>query len=494
MGIVFRQSVKSSIVIGVGALLGAVIIYLSTLIIPKTEFGLIRYFTNISAVASQVTMLGTNILLAIFVHRYDNDPDKKSILITACIVITVVTTAVLSLFYILFRQYITSGFQSADQPYISQFYYWLPIFVLLWGLLLLLEHYLNSQLKVAKSLFMREILLRILNLAVIGLYAMGWISFKALFILSILIYAVPVVVLYYLCTQTPGFRWNFGWKRIPASERKEIIHFAWYHMLMGISINLLGYLDSLMLAPLDKNGLRSVGEYAVAIYIITILQIPYRSMSSASLPDLTKSYNNKDYPALQNFFTRASQNVLLATTLLGLLIVFNMPNVVALLSGYEIITSLVLILIIGRFVDIASGLNNELISISKYYKFNFYLSLLLIVCIFVLNRIFIPIYGVYGAAWSNTIALSAFNICKIIFLWRKLGLQPFSKSTLYILLAGGLTAGLAWLMPYMSYPIADGMIRSTGICILFATFIIVFKASPDLNNYLLSIRQNKRLF
>lgn len=495
MGIVFRQSVKSSIVIFAGALLGALIIYLQQLYFPKQEFGFIRNFTNQAVVMSQVTMLGMNIVLAIYIHKYPPGDARKPVLITLSLLIPVVITSLLSVFYFLLKPQIIHLFKPVDQPFVDHFYLWLPIFTLLWSVLLLLEHYLNSQLKIALSVLMREVVLRVFNIVVIVLFVAGYFSYNQFVIGSVLIYLFPIIFLWIVCKKTEGFGISFQWHLISRKEFNDIIHFAWYHTLMGISLNLLGYLDALMLAPLDKSGVSSIAEYSIAVFIITIMQIPYRSMATAALPDLTKSYEVGDMEKVNQFFKRAAINVLIVAVGMWLLIVLNMHNAVLILNkGYDSVTMLVVILSIGKLVDMATGLNNEMISVSKHYKFNFYISLVLVGLIFVFNRMLIPIYGVYGAAMGTTLALVIFNIAKLLFLWKKMKLQPFTTSSLLVLAAGISTGILCYFLPFFFHPIVDVCIRSAIIIVVFGLLLILLKPSQDLNHFLASVKKNKRLF
>lgn len=496
MGIVFRQSVKSSIVIFVGALLGMLIIYLSTQLIPKAEFGFLRYFTSQAVVASQVTMLGMNIVLAIYIHRFEADDPKKPVVITLSLLIPVVVTALLSLFYFLLKPQVLQWYHVAeDRANIDAFYAWLPLFTLFWSLLLLLEHYLNSQLKVAISVMMREVVLRILNIGVIVAYAFGAIGFEGLVIGSVLIYVVPIGLLWFFCSKTTGFKLSFNWKLLSRKEHLELLHFAWYHMLMGISLNLLGYLDSLMLGPLDKKGMGSVAEYAVAVYIMTFIQIPYRAMATAALPDLTKSYESGEMTKVKDFFQRAAINTLIAAIGMSLLILLNMNNAVLVLQkGYENISWIVAILVVGRLADMATGLNNEMISISKHYKFNFYISIVLVGLIFVFNWFLIPQYGVFGAAWGTSLALIFFNGAKLIFLWNKMKLQPFSSGSWKVLVAGLCAGALGYWLPFVLNPILDAFVRSTLVLAIYTLLLVFMRPSSDLNHFLANVKANKRLF
>jgi O-antigen/teichoic acid export membrane protein len=359
----------------------------------------------------------------------------------------------------------------------------------------MLEHYLNSQLKIALSVMMREVVLRVFNIIIIILFVTGYINFDWFVVGSVLIYLFPIVFLWLVCKKTEGFGLSFNWKLIGKEEYKDILHFAWYHTLMGISLNLLGYLDALMLAPLDKSGVSSVAEYSIAVFIITIMQIPYRGMGYSALPDLTRAYEANDMFKVENLFKRAGINILIVAVGMWLLIVLNMHNAVLLLNkGYESVTWLVVILSLGKLVDMGTGLNNEMISISKHYKFNFYISLVLVGLIFVFNRLLIPMYGVYGAALGTTLALVCFNIAKFIFLWNKMRLQPFSRGSIWVIVAGVVAGVVGYWLPFLFNPFADVAVRSGVILLLYGVLLIVFKPSEDLNHFLASVRKSKKLF
>ena len=260
---------------------------------------------------------------------------------------------------------------------------------------------------------------------------------------TVFVYIIPVIILFILCKKNKGFSISLDWNVFSPKEKKEIIHFAWYHMLMGVTLNLMGYIDSLMLSPLDKNGMNTVGVYSIAIFIMSILIIPYRSMSTASIPDLTRSFEANDMKSLKNFFQRGGINTLIAAVAMSIIVLMNTPNAVMFLNSlnsrgedFSALYGVVPILVVGRLVDMATGLNSEIISISRHYKFNFRISVVLIVLMFIFISAFVPKMGIYGAALGTTLALTIFNVSKVIFLWVKMRLQPFSKKSLGVIGAG----------------------------------------------------------
>ncbi len=56
----------------------------------------------------------------------------------------------------------------------------------------------------------------------------------------------------------------------------------------------------------------------------------------------------------------------------------------------------------------------------------------------------------YGAAWSTTATLILFSIfLSFVFIWRKLGIQPFSKKTILIIIAAVPAIAAGYFFQYL---------------------------------------------
>ncbi len=495
MGIVFRQSVKTTIVTFTGALLGAFVVYLSTHFIPKQQLGFTRNLTNQALVLGQVFAFGLHGTLAIYIHKYDDDARKRKTLIGLCLVVPLFLLALFSVVYFLCNNWLLHHFQAQDIPFLKRYFFWLPLFSLFFIYQIIVEQFLISQFKVALSTFLREIVLRVLNIFLIILFGFNYINFDTLVAGTVLIYFVPVFFLFFFSIKQKSFGIAIDIKAFSRKEYRDILHFTWYHALLGISVNLLGYLDQLMLAPLDKRGLSSLAVYNVAVYIISVLLIPYKSMMTTTYPVLTRAFKENDKVRINDVFVRSCLNILIVTVIVAVLIICNLHNATAIIkNGYDDITPIVLILLIGRMIDISTGMNDLLLSISNYYKANFYFSIGLVIFILFFNRLLIPHYGIYGAAWSTSIALSVYNIVKYIFVWKKLGLQPFSINTIYVVFAGIIAFIAGNLLSYMRNSYVDVLLRSLIIIIIYALVLLWLKPSTDLQEYIASVKKHKKLY
>ncbi|MCW3124307.1 MAG: hypothetical protein JWQ38_3799 [Flavipsychrobacter sp.] len=504
MGIVFRQSAKNSIIVAVGALLGALIIWLSTTYIPnKRELGFTQGLVLWSLTISQILILGLNNTLSVYIHKYATDERKRKLLITISLFFPLLLSVLFTIVYSLFRVQIVNHFQLEDRPLMQQYFYWFPVFAVIWIYMIMLEIYLGSQLKVAAASFMREILLRVLNIVLLFLFGFNYIGFSGLVGGLVLIYLAPVCVFFLLALKTEGFGFSFRLRSFTISEYKELLHFSWYHFLLSISLTLIGLMDILLLPFYDHNGYASVAIYRVAQFLIALMQLPSKAFLPASFAVFAKAFTNNEMDKAKDLFVRSSINVLIPTVGIGVLLCCNLNNALAIIpNGYAEVIPVFYILFIQAMVNLATGMNDQVLTIANYYKFNFYLSLVLIGVQYVLIRFLVPQYGVYGAAFSTTITVVIFNIMKFFFVWKKLDMQPFSMKTVLILLAGIPAFAAGYFFPYLFEParhiyvhtFIDAAMRSTVIVVVYVIMLLWLKPSPDLSEYLSSIKKNKRLF
>ena len=504
MGIVFRQSAKNAIIVLAGAFLGALILWLQAQYIPnKHQLGFTQDLIVYTVTFSQLLLVGLNTTLAVYIHRLSDKEEKRKLLITLCVAIPVILTGIGTVFYFLFSSGIINYFTEEDRPIIRQYFSLFPIFTLLFIFQLLMEQYLASQMKVAVAAFTREIVLRLINIVLLILFAYGHISFEILVIGTVLMYLIPVSLLLILSVKTSAFGLNFNLRDFNRSEYLDMAKFSWYHLLLSVSIMFMGYMDLMLLPHYDKSGLGAVAVYRYAVFLIVILQMPSKALTPASFTSLAQAYTNNEMNRTRDLFTRSSINIFIPTICMAILIFCNLNNAVAIIrNNYSAMIPLFSILFIGSIINIATGMNDQVLSIANYYKFNFYLALFLITILYFLLRFMIPRYGIYGAAWSNTITLMLFNIIKYLFIKKKLGMVPFTSKTLLVIVAGIPALAAGYFFPYLFEParhiyvhtFLDVIMRSTVIVIVYLLMLLWLKPSDDLVEYIASIKKNKRLY
>ncbi len=139
----------------------------------------------------------------------------------------------------------------------------------------------------------------------------------------------------------------------------------------------------------------------------------------------------------------------------------------------------VLILGIGKLFDLVTGANHIIIGYSPYFRFNFYAVVALAVLNVVFNLLLIPPFQINGAALATMSSLVLYNLFKLILIYWKEKLHPFTMRIGWVMLAGVVTYFVAILIPGLNAPVWDIIIRSVVITVVYTSIIIGGNLSPD---------------
>ncbi len=492
MGIVFRQSVKTSIVQLTGAALGAGYVLATRRILPSQDVGLLNNFVYQYSVLQPFLMFGGYSVVFGYMQRYDEQNGKRSDILSIVFLLPIISAAIFCFFYFLLKAPIIARYQPADQPFLSRYYGWLPLAALVSTYAGLLEAFLASKHKAALAVVSREVIVRCCNLALVGLVYLGMLSFEAFFVGSVLLLLVPLITLTLWCTREADFQFSFR-RFLDKKEERSVLHYSWFHLLAAASVTVMGFLDSLVVMPLCASSAMAI--YTTAQFIASLLILPYRSMTNAVSADLTNAYYARDTAKLKNIFGRSSVNMLIASGFMFVMIIPNLRNGLQLFPpAYTLAIPLVAILGIGRLVEVCTGVNAQMIAISPRYRFNFRNSVVLIIATLALDRWLIPKGGIVAAAWISTSCIAAFNIVNAVFLYYHDKLNPISLSTLKVLLIIAAVCAAGFFIPSIQQPILDAAIRTPLCLIAYLAMLLSFKASTDLSQYLATVRTSRRLF
>ena len=151
-------------------------------------------------------------------------------------------------------------------------------------------------------------------------------------------------------------------------------------------------------------------------------------------------------------------------------------------GGYDAISKLIFILGIAKLIDLATGVNSQIIGTSHYWKFDFYTNLFYIIISLPLNYFLIKYYNLEGLAYSNLMALLLYNTVRFIFIYKKFNLQPYTiKHALFLLASIGLIL-LIHLFPMMNYILANILIQSLAFGICFYLLVLWINPAPEIQN------------
>lgn len=252
-----------------------------------------------------------------------------------------------------------------------------------------------------------------------------------------------------------------------------------FMFVAAISSYYTANIDQIMLASLV--GLDSNAVYSIAFFIGTMIQIPGRAMNQVSIPIITDGWKRKDLPKLQELYTQTSLNQLIIGGFIFLVVWINIDLLLNFLPpAYQGARLVIAIVGLGKLFDLATGVNGEILVLSKHSKVTTATFLLLIVVSTVANLLLIPVWGIAGSAVATALSLILYNTIRMAFLYYQYRLQPFNNNTLkacLLLLAG---FGLYYLLPEISNAWLNSLFQTTCITIALCVSVIIFRISPEM--------------
>ena len=184
-------------------------------------------------------------------------------------------------------------------------------------------------------------------------------------------------------------------------------------------------------------SLKDVAIYGPSIYIASSIMIPSRSLQSIIAPVVAKSWVSNDLSLIKTLYKKSAIAPLTITIFLFLMIWTNIDLVMDYFGKtFGQGKYIILYLGLGNIINIATGINGTIINTSKYYRADLYFQIALVFMTVIMNIIFIPIYGLNGAALATGITLALHNSLKSLFVLYKFKMHPFSLKTIYVLIIG----------------------------------------------------------
>lgn len=481
MGVVIRQSIKSSIVSYSGFLLGAInTLLLFPSITQPNEFGLTRVILSIAFILAQFSEFGTGNMqsryLAYIVERHGS---SRSMYVWYFRRVVFVFLFFIGLCY-LFRNEIIDQFKDRSDLVESFFFLVFPMA----GSLLIfnvLDAYARTQLRIVIPTILREVYIRLFILISLGLLYLGVVDFDGFMGLFVLAYISAFCILgLYVLFLDKGVS-------IPKKDYveyqvfKEMLFYGFITIFGTTVWRLVNELDALMIGMLaDLNG---VAVYATAFYFVTLIQLPQRYLHQITIPILANALNKDDRGEIHNLYKKVSLNEFLIGLLLFLLLWFNLDLVYHYMPPiYSTGASVVFTIGMLRLFDMSTGLNADIIIYSRHFRYTMFTGAFLLIISIATNYWLIPKLGLLGAAIATALSIFTFNVINLGLTYWKYRMHPFSRGMLIAILVATSIFALLWFLPMPENVWLQSIIRSAIIVAVYPLAVIGLKLSPDIDN------------
>ena len=478
-----QRSIKGTVWIYAGFLIGALNTYFFTHKgwFSTDQYGLTRSLLEIGMLVYAFSTMGTIFFLYKFFPYYEDNLEKKdNDLLGLSLKLSMAGFIVTVSFLMLIEPLIVKKFGTNSQLLVEYFYITIPLafFLLLYNIL---EGYSYGFSKGVVTSLLKETVLKLFTFLLIVLKVSGMISFRNFIFLFSVQYAVIVIILLIILKKDGQLWLTFRTSRVTRKFKKKIITLLSLTFLALIVTVLRTSIDSLVLAA--RQNLGKVAIFGFASYLVTVMQAPYRSIVSITIPILSREWKSKNIKEITRIYKRSSVNLLSFSLFLFLLILLNYRSAIIYFNlDTAYLEGLPVFILLGAvtIIEMGTGVNGQIIGTSVYWRFELWTSILLTALIIPLSYFLTVKYGLIGPALANLVSFLIYNSIRYYFLLKKFNMQPFSQKTGEIFLIGT----VAYLIPYLCLSGRETLIfiilRSVVFCMLFIIPAYLRNISPDL--------------
>lgn len=486
MGIVLNQSIKNTVITYFGFGIGAInALFLYTNFLGKSHYGMVAFLLSASNIMMPLMAFGVHNTLIRFYSKCETETERQqflSFMLWKPLLLIVPVTLITYFFYDEIAFYILK-----ENPTVEPFLWLIPIIGIFMGYFEVYYAWVKVHMQSVFGNFISEVLVRIIVMVMLFGVHWNWLTKDAFIYGLVVAYFLQFLVMkaYAMSVKMPTLSF-----KLPHNS-KEIFGYSFFIILSGSVAVLLMDFDKVMIPAYENIGSNAL--YSVAIFIATVIAVPSRAMLQIIYPITAKLMSENKHDELQDLYQKSAINLQVFGGLIMLGIFLNIKQIYHLIpEEYSGGIAVVFLIGLSKFYDVIQGNNNAIILNTKYYRWVLVFGLLLVVMMIGLNMIFIPMYGIVGAALATLISVIVYNTIKLWFVVKKMNLFPFTKSTLLSFGIIIVVFLLFYFWDFSFHPIVNIVLKSILISIVYVycnyRLAISAEINQVINNFLVRLR------
>ncbi|MBL1223054.1 lipopolysaccharide biosynthesis protein [Chryseobacterium sp. L7] len=489
MSVVARQGFKYSIIGYIGFLLGTI----SAIFIFPYNFefyGKLRYILPTAEMLVPVVVLGISYSNVKFFHRVKEDGKEQNMLSLSLLAIFINFIIFMGVFFIL--PYFWPKFRYTEAWKLKEMI--LPLILTL-SFCAIFNKYTSNYKRIVVSNIFDNLFPKIANLGAFCLSAYFLFSQEIAFGFFFGIFALMLFGYIYYTNRLERIQLDFNTDYFKKDGFwKEFFNYSFFGFL-GTFGNYLA-INSFMIG--EFMGMEEVGIYSVLYALISLISVPQLGLFNISAPIISKTLADGDMEELDRFHKKTSLSLYFLGAVLFSCIMVGFPYLTefmpkngTMLREYE---PVVWIWGSAVLIDLATGFNGNIISLSKYYRFNILIMLLLAGLTIGLNYYFIKNTDLklIGIALSTAISLTTYNVIKIAFNYFVFKVSPLTIEMIFVSIICTLAITVAIVLPNFNNNFINLVYKPAVVLILIYIGNYFTKVFP-LEDYL-NVRFIKSIF
>jgi len=482
MGIIIRQSIKGTVVNYVGSFIGFLTtMFVLTKFLEAEEIGLIRVIYEAAFLIAGFALLGVSGSAFRFFPYFRSEKNNHNGFFFYLVLLPTIGCLIFIPLYILLKDPISDYFSTNSALFVD-YYYWIIfaiIFIVFW---VAFETYSNILMRIVIPKFIRELVVRVLLLAVYLLFAFKFLNLDGLVGGIIVTYGIAMMLAFIYVSRIGPISLKHNYAFIDKPLKIKIRNYTLFLLLTALSANILPQLGLFMVS--GQLGLDYAGIYTIALFMGSVVDIPSRSIQAISSPIAAQALKEGDMETANQLYKKVSLHQFVAGSCIFLLIWINIDNIFAIIPNGDLYVEgkwVVLFIALSRIITVIFNFGATLLSYSKYYYWSLFFTIFITITGIITNILLIPIMGITGAAIGTLITAFLLSAVQQWIVMAKIKGNPFSAGMLKFIILIIILYGINYVLPqWSSNPYIDLIYRTLIIGIITLFSIYKLKISEEI--------------
>lgn len=488
MGVIQRQGSKHSII----QILGVGIGVISTFFIYPLDtnlYGFAQFLASTAMLMMPIANLGIHSLVVKFYPRFkDSNSSAHQFFNFLLLTFTGIFTLFFSVLY-WSKDAIITWLAARDFSHVDilqEYYVVLLLAIFLSTLVFIGRQQSMNYRRIVWPSVISELSFKIFLPVAIVLSVLGLLSVTEYSYLYLIYLALTVLALGFYLFRIGAWKptWSMPtvWSKV---SWRELRNYSLFSSLSKMGIMLIFKLDAFMITLML--GASSNGIFFIFLFIASVIHIPFKSINLISSPIISQAWERGNFQELDQVYKKASLNLTIISFGLFLLIWAMLPTVIPFMPNSEkllIGLSFFLYLGLAKVTDAITSVNEQILVYSPIY----YVHVFMIVAVGLLNvglnYYLIGEMGLAGVALASLISFVVYNTAKMILIYWKFDLHPFSNAWLKAVLLVAVTWTLLWFVRDYNGLIVRILLIGASLLICYVIPLIRWNISSDFNDLL----------
>ncbi len=504
MGVIARQSIRGALANYLGVAIGFVTtFFVVTRFLTTEEVGLTRVMVDAAMLFSAIAQMGSNSSLIRFFPHFKDDRGHHGIF-GLSLLVPLTGFALVALAFLVFHDPLLELY-SERSPLLTDYFYMLPMLTFFALYTTVFETGASVLMRITVPKMVREVGIRVFNLAAYLLYGYKVISLDVFVWMFCGSYGLAMLLnMFYLyrISGLPLAAWlHIDWRFVADGGRwRDMLRYTLFMTATVLAGN-IPLMSSLFLGA--KAGLAVTGVYTIAFFIANVVEVPYRSLGAISRPVIATAVKDNDWVEVNRLGRQVSMHQLLVSLLIFYVIWINLDALFAVIpngADYRGGAGVVFILGLAKVMNSSLSIGTDVLNYSRWYRWSLPLIGLLTLSAIVLNTVLIGLWDINGAAAATLLSYGLYFVLLLSMLWWRLRVSLFSLAQLKVLVLIAAGFGLNWLWSRWAAPwimgaidgmgglLVDAAVKTILLGGLLCAAVLAWRVSPTVNGMVKNVR------